>query len=50
MENYEKEAQRTKDRALIQTLVNALADPHKMSNGSAALDEAKENGFTPTEE
>jgi hypothetical protein len=41
------EAARTKDRALIQSLVDALADPQ--SKGAAALDEAKEQGFTPTE-
>ena len=58
---------RAKDRALIQTLVNALVQTEALDNGcplptwqrgydemcdmrSNALDAAKEQGFTPTEE
>lgn len=33
MENYEKEAQRTRDRALIHTLVNALDSTEALDNG-----------------
>jgi hypothetical protein len=56
-ERRDYEAQRTKDRALIQALVNALdkctidkPDIDGTEFQATALSTAKEQGFTPTEE
>ena len=38
-----------KDRELLQMAADALADPHKMSKGAAALSALKDAGITPTE-
>ena len=43
------EEDRAKDRELLQMAADALADPHKMSKGAAALSALKDAGITPTE-